>query len=47
MKIWKAKELINLIEIDGWFLARQKGSHKNYRHAIKTRNSDNPFIGKR
>lgn len=24
-----------MIEKDGWFLARQKGSHKQYKHAKK------------
>lgn len=31
----KAKEVIRLIEEDGWFLVRQKGSHKQYKHKIK------------
>jgi len=24
-----------MIEKDGWFLVRQKGSHKQYKHAVK------------
>ena len=31
----KAREVIKLIEKDGWFLARQKGSHKQYKHPVK------------
>jgi len=31
----KAREIIKLIEKDGWFLVRQKGSHKQYKHAEK------------
>ena len=31
----KAREIIKLIEEDGWFLSRQKGSHKQYKHKIK------------
>ncbi len=32
----KAKELIKLIEADGWFFVRQRGSHAVYRHKLKT-----------
>lgn len=35
MKIWKVKEIIFLIETDGWHLIRQKGSHRQYRHLSK------------
>jgi predicted RNA binding protein YcfA (HicA-like mRNA interferase family) len=31
----KVKEIINLIEEDGWYLARQKGSHRQYKHPDK------------
>ncbi len=31
----KARDVINLIEMDGWNLVRQKGSHKQYKHLIK------------
>ncbi len=31
----KVKELIEIIEADGWVLSRQKGSHKQYKHSIK------------
>jgi predicted RNA binding protein YcfA (HicA-like mRNA interferase family) len=31
----KIKEVINLIENDGWYPVRQKGSHKQYKHKIK------------
>ena len=31
----KAKEIIKKIESDGWYLARQKGSHKQYKHKSK------------
>jgi len=26
----KVKEMIDILEADGWFLCRQKGSHKQY-----------------
>jgi predicted RNA binding protein YcfA (HicA-like mRNA interferase family) len=31
----KVKEMIEILEADGWFLSRQKGSHKQYKHSIK------------
>ena len=31
----KAKAVIKLIEEDGWYLSRQKGSHKQYKHKAK------------
>ena len=27
--------MIDIIEADGWFFSRQKGSHKQYKHSIK------------
>lgn len=31
----KTKEVIKLIELDGWYEVRQKGSHRQYRHPLK------------
>ncbi len=31
----KTKEIIKLIEADGWYEVRQKGSHKQFKHPIK------------
>lgn len=31
----KVKEIIKILEKDGWFQAAQKGSHKQYKHKIK------------
>lgn len=31
----KVSEIIKIIEADGWFLVRQKGSHRQYKHKIK------------
>lgn len=31
----KVKEIIKFIEADGWYVVRQKGSHKQFKHAIK------------
>jgi len=31
----KVRDIIRLIELDGWYLVAQKGSHRQYKHAIK------------
>jgi len=31
----KVSEIIKIIENDGWFLVRQKGSHRQYKHGSK------------
>jgi predicted RNA binding protein YcfA (HicA-like mRNA interferase family) len=31
----KAREIIKLIERDGWFLVRQRGSHRQFKHKTK------------
>ncbi|OFY94607.1 MAG: addiction module toxin, HicA family [Bacteroidetes bacterium RIFCSPLOWO2_12_FULL_31_6] len=31
----KAREIIKLIETDGWYITRQKGSHKQFKHPTK------------
>ena len=31
----KVKELIKLIEKDGWYLKRTKGDHRHYKHPTK------------
>jgi predicted RNA binding protein YcfA (HicA-like mRNA interferase family) len=31
----KVKELIKLLEADGWVLARTRGSHRQFRHPTK------------
>ncbi len=36
MKIWKVREIIALIESDGWYLVAQRGSHRQFKHEIKT-----------
>ena len=45
MKIWKAKEIIDFVEGNGWYLVRQKGSHKHYRHQFKTGTVTIPYSG--
>ncbi|MBI4825547.1 MAG: type II toxin-antitoxin system HicA family toxin [Nitrospirae bacterium] len=32
----KVRDIIKLIESDGWFLIATKGSHRQYKHSIKT-----------
>jgi len=31
----RIREAIKLIENDGWYLTRTKGSHRQYRHPVK------------
>ncbi len=31
----KVRELIKLIESDGWYWVRTKGSHKQFKHPVK------------
>ncbi len=31
----KAKEVIEALENDGWYLARTKGSHRQFKHSTK------------
>lgn len=31
----KPKEIIKILQNDGWVEVRQKGSHKQFKHAIK------------
>ena len=32
----KVRQIIKLIEADGWSLARTRGSHRQYKHPSKT-----------
>lgn len=31
----KVKELIKLLESDGWYWVRTKGSHRQFKHSVK------------
>jgi predicted RNA binding protein YcfA (HicA-like mRNA interferase family) len=31
----KVRELVRLLEGDGWYLARTRGSHRQYKHSTK------------
>jgi predicted RNA binding protein YcfA (HicA-like mRNA interferase family) len=42
----KVKEIIEMLEADGWFLSRQKGSHKQYKHSSKIGTVTVPDHGK-
>lgn len=35
MPVIKVRDILALLEKDGWRLARTRGSHKQYRHADK------------
>ena len=32
----KVREVISLIESDGWYLVATKGSHRQFKHPVKT-----------
>lgn len=32
----KVKEILDVIQSDGWFLVRMRGSHRQFHHATKT-----------
>lgn len=32
----KVKDIIRIIELDGWYFVRQKGSHRQFKHTTKT-----------
>ena len=36
MKVMKVRELIKLIEDDGWYHIKTKGSHRQFKHQTKT-----------
>jgi predicted RNA binding protein YcfA (HicA-like mRNA interferase family) len=31
----KVREVVELLEADGWYLARTRGSHRQFKHATK------------
>ena len=31
----KVKELLKILEQDGWYLMRTRGSHRQYKHPVK------------
>lgn len=35
MKRYKTKEIIRMLEDEDWYLCRQKGSHRQYKHPTK------------
>ncbi len=35
MKRYKVKEIIKMLEADGWFLHETKGSHRQFKHLTK------------
>lgn len=36
VKQMKTKEIIKMLENDGWFLVRTRGSHRQFKHPVKT-----------
>jgi predicted RNA binding protein YcfA (HicA-like mRNA interferase family) len=41
-KRWKVKELIEIVEADGWYFVRMKGDHRHFHHPVKTGNTTIP-----
>jgi len=41
----KVKQIIKLLENDGWYLVGQKGSHRQYKHPKKKRRVTVPHHG--
>ncbi len=35
MRKHKAKEVMKLLQDDGWYLDRQRGSHRQFKHPVK------------
>ena len=35
MKRYKVKEVIRMLEADGWYLAATKGDHRQFKHPTK------------
>ena len=35
MKRYKVREVIQMLEADGWYLHTQKGSHRQFKHLSK------------
>ncbi len=44
--IKKVREMIRIIELDGWYLYSQVGSHKQFKHALKKGRVTIPDHGK-
>ncbi len=32
----KIREVIKLLEVDGWYIVAAKGSHRQYKHPVKS-----------
>lgn len=35
MKRYKVREVIKMLEADGWFIKAQRGSHRQFAHPVK------------
>ena len=36
MKKYKVKDVLQMLKKDGWFLARTKGDHRQFKHPVKS-----------
>ncbi|MDP8248796.1 MAG: type II toxin-antitoxin system HicA family toxin [Candidatus Tritonobacter lacicola] len=32
----KVRDIIKMLEVDGWYIVRTRGSHRQYKHPTKT-----------
>jgi predicted RNA binding protein YcfA (HicA-like mRNA interferase family) len=46
MKIYTSKEMIKLLEADGWYLVRIRGGHHHYKHLDKKGKVTVPYHNK-
>ena len=44
---FKVREMIKIIEADGWYLATIAGSHRQHKHFLKPEPSDNSWQARR
>ncbi len=42
MNRYKVRQVIKMLEKDGWYLNRIRGDHRQFRHPDQERNGDNP-----
>lgn len=36
MKRYKVREVLDILKADGWFIVGQKGSHRQFKHPVKS-----------
>jgi len=36
MKRFKVKEILKMLNDDGWYMVKQRGSHRQFKHPVKS-----------